>query len=94
MLTPFAPLGEGMIITSGIIDTGLDFKNKSVTEASKNLGIRIATFGIGKSIVGQTNKAIKNIIGKRVIETGVNKGLNEIQKKAIEKTEEIDKKND
>ncbi len=85
LLTPLAPVGEVFIIGSGLIDTGLDFKNISGTEATQNLFIRGATFGIGKGIGGQAEKFLKNTFGKRVIDVGVSKGLNEIQKKAIEK---------
>ncbi len=94
LLTPAALIGEGFIIMSVLIDTGLDYKNKSITEATENLLIRGATIGIGKAIGGQTEKHIKNTFGKRVIDAGVSKSLDDVKDKAIEKTEEINEKDE
>jgi RHS repeat-associated protein len=94
LLTPLSPIGESLIIASGIIDTGLDFKNKSAEEAGVNLFIRVTTFGTGKALSGVADKMIKNSLEKRMFEFGSSVALDKVKEKSIEINSEIKKDSD
>ena len=56
-----APAGVLLKTFSGLVDTGMDFKNKSTKEAGLNLATRVATFGVGKVAEKTVGIVIKSI---------------------------------
>ena len=68
-LTPLAPVGELLGVSSDLIKTGLDYKNLSKAEATKNLTIRLAAYGAGKvadKVIDKTKTDVDNTLPKIV----------------------------
>jgi len=98
LATPAAPLGTGMKLASAGIDTGLDVKNKPSSEAGLNFGIRVITFGLGeagKKVVGvglsSVPESVKKEVVTRVIDMGMNIGLDNVQNKIINPPKMVEK---